>query len=142
VLDRHNRILGELARVGQPVVLLTTGYSEISEPTRSYPELVELDPAAVLWRTVAMHRADVAFSDPSYWHIFATKRKWRPGEFDAIVRLVADETLVNVLIVSPDCRWVLHPYDGGMDVIVESREARNRLGSTYRGWLSANPSGL
>src|SRR5262245_37658442 len=56
VLARHNRILGELARHGEPVALLTTGWSDTAEPVRSERELVELDPLALPWRTDAMHQ--------------------------------------------------------------------------------------
>jgi hypothetical protein len=142
VLERHNIILGELAVRGQEVVLLSTGYSELPEPVRSKPELEALDPGALPWRTVAMHQLEADFANPSFWHVFATKREWRPGAFDPFVRLIADDVLANIMIVAPDCRWLLHPYDGGMDVIVESSPVRDRLKVAFSGWLSAHPDGL
>ncbi|HEX7181334.1 MAG TPA: hypothetical protein VF756_05785 [Thermoanaerobaculia bacterium] len=142
VLERFNRILGELARPGQGVILLSTSYSESPEPVDLQPELQALDPGAVLWRTVAMHDVEDDFAAPFYWHVFASGREWRPGVFDPLVRLVADDVVANVMIVSPDCRWLLHPYDGGMDVIAESPEARDRLKASYSEWLSARPDGL
>src|SRR5688572_12438686 len=72
LLARHNVVLGELAGPGNRVVLLTTGYSETSHPVRPDPELSEIDPGAVPWRTIAMHEADEAFGDPSYWHVLAS----------------------------------------------------------------------
>jgi hypothetical protein len=140
--ERHNRILGELARPGQTVVLLSTGYSQSPEPIRSQPEWQVLDPGAVSWWTVAMHETDADFADPSYWHVFASTREWRPRVFDPLVRLVADDVLRNVMVVAPDCRWLLHPYAGGMDVIAESQTARDRFKAGYAGWLSARPDGL
>jgi hypothetical protein len=142
LLARHNRILGDLAQTGQRVVLLTTGYSESSAPIRSYAELTDLDPGAAPWRTVAMHRADEGFTDPSYWHVFASGHEWQPGTFNRLVRLVADDVVANVMIVAPDCRWLLHPYDGGMDVFAESIAARDRLKVRHSPWLSARPDGL
>jgi hypothetical protein len=142
LLDRHNRVLGALARPGQPVVLLTTGYSESAEPVRTYPELAALDPPAVPWRSVTMHQADEGFAEPTYWHLFASRRVWRPGEFDPILRLVADDVVANVMVVAEDCRWVLHPYDGGMDVIAESQTARDQLRAAFPAWLSSRPDGL
>ena len=142
VLARHNRILGELAQPGERVVLLTAEYAESSEPSRTCADVMALDPGAVPWRIVALHNANDASSHPNYWHVFASERVWHPGGFDRLVRLVADDVIANVLVVAPDCRWVLHPYDGGMDVIVETMAARNRLASCYSGWLSAFPGGL
>lgn len=142
LLERHNSVLGALACPGEPVVLLTTGYSESPEPVRSYSELSALDPHAVPWRSVAMHRADDAFSEPAYWHLFASQREWRPGAFDQMVRLVADDAVANVLVVAEDCRWALHPYDGGMDVVTASPAERGRLRTAFSSWLSARSDGL
>jgi hypothetical protein len=141
-LSRHNCVLTALARPGKAVVLLTTGYSGLPEPVRSYPQLAVLDPQAVPWRSVAMHLADEGFAEPAYWHLFASRRVWRPGELDPVVRLVADDEVANVLVVAEDCRWVLHPYDGGMDVIAESLVARDQLREAHSAWLSERPDGL
>jgi hypothetical protein len=46
------------------------------------------------------------------------------------------------MVVAHDCRWLLHPYDGGMDVIAESPAARNRLRSRHKAWLSHRADGL
>jgi hypothetical protein len=142
VLERHNRILGELAGEGETVALLTTGYSTTAEPMRPLPTLVAFDPFAVPWRTVAMHQTEDNFPDPLFWHVFVTRWDWTPGLFDPLVRRIADDVIANVMIVALDCRWLLHPYDGGMDVIVESTSARDRLKARYPEWLSAREDGL
>lgn len=142
LLARHNRVLGALAAVGDAVVLLTTGYSEASEVTPRPAELRSLDPAARPWRSVPMHELDGDPAHPNYWHVFASTWAWRPGVLDPVVRLVADDAAANVMIVAPDCRWLLHPYDGGMDVLLESPASRDRLRSSFAGWLSSRPDGL
>jgi len=141
VMDRHNRILGDLLGTGQAVVLLTTGYSDTPTPAPPPPELRLLDPQARHWRGVPLHEQD-GFTEPSYWHVFASEWAWEPGLFDPVVRLVADDVVCNVMVVPPDCRWLLHPYDGGMDVIAESPEARGRLRAAHRDWLSPRADGL
>ncbi len=142
VLDRHNRTLGELVGAGRSVVLLTTGYSETPEPVRTYRDLESSDPDAKPWRTVPMHELEGDFSDPSYWHVFASVWEWRPGSFDPIIRLIADDAVANVMVVDADCRWLLHPYDGGMDVIAETSAARGRLLAGHGDWLSARADGM
>jgi hypothetical protein len=82
VLERHNRVLGELAQVGETVALLTTGYSRTPTPLRSETQLLELDPNAEYWRTVAMHEIDAGFDDPTFWHLFVSEWQWLPGLFD------------------------------------------------------------
>jgi hypothetical protein len=136
VLQRHNCILGELVGTELSVVLLTTGYSESAQPVRTYTELDALDPNAQSWRSVPYS------SEPTWWHIFASTWEWQPNLFDPLIRLVADDRIANVMIVHPNCRWLLHPYDGGMDVIAESSAVRGRLRASHRGWLSARADGL
>lgn len=142
ILARHNAVLGDVACPGAKVVLVTTEYSRSPAPSRSCSEMAAFDPGAAPWRSVAMHQIEVGFEEPAYWHLFASAREWRPGEFDALVRLVAIDAVANVLVVAPDCRWVLHPYDGGMDVIAESPERRRSLRKKYAVWLSAGADGL
>ncbi len=142
VSQRHNSILSELLGAERGVVLLTTGHSDLPHPVREYPELNVIDPDAKPWRTVAMHLATQEFDDPTYWHMFASEWAWQSGRFDLLIRLVADCVVANVMIAHPDCRWVLHPYDGGMDVIAETPAARDWLRASHTDWLSSLASGL
>ncbi len=89
-----------------------------------------------------MHELNGDFADPSFWHVFASSCEWQPGLFDPILRLVADDVLANVIFVNPDCRWLLHPYDGGIDVIAESSSARDRIKARHADWLSLRADGL
>jgi hypothetical protein len=141
VLERHNRVLGELLGPERSVILLITGYSETSDVAPPQAELRKLHPDAKPWRSVRYHGPD-DFGGPSYWHVFASEWEWQPGLFDPIIRLVADDVVRNVMVVAPDCRWLIHPYDGGMDVILESPSARDSLRSAHRDWLSSRPDGL
>jgi hypothetical protein len=141
LLNRHNQILGELIDPEQRVVLLTTGHSETSDVVFPEPEIRMLDPDAKLWRSVRMGD-QVGFTDQTYWHVFASERQWRPGLLDSIIRLVADWAVVNVMVVDPECRSLFCPYDGGMDVILESSAARDRLKLSHSDWLSVRADGL
>lgn len=132
VLARHNSIIGELTAPDHDVVLVTTEYSESPSPGSN----------ATPWRTIPMHEVEDEFADPNYRHLFASIRVWRPGELDPLVRLIAADSVANVLIVAPDCRWVLHPYDGGMDVIAESPEACRTLRERHLDWLSEREDGM
>ena len=82
------------------------------------------------------------FEAPVYWHVYASEWAWGLGRFDDLIRLVADWVITNVMVVDPHCRWLFHPYDGGMDVVVASSSARDRLKSLHSDWLSPHSSGL
>jgi hypothetical protein len=136
VLERHNRIMGQLARIEEKIALLTTGWSETEEPIRSQPELWKLDPHTLPWRTIAMHKQPDNLPEPTFWHVFLSYFRWSPGVFDPLVRLVADDVVGNLMIVALDCRWLLHPYDGGMDVVMESHAAKETLKEQNLDWLA------
>lgn len=142
LLGRHNLVLGSLTHAGETLALLTTGYSETDDPVRNDDVLQKVDPRAVPWRTVAMHERDADFGELNFWHVFASRHPWFPGGFDPIVQHVAAGVLANVMIVPLDCRWLLHPYDGGMDVILASSAARDVLAASFPEWLSARADGL
>jgi len=71
-----------------------------------------------------------------------SQHSWQPGIFDAMLRLVADNTVANMMIADPQLDWIFHPYDGGADVILPSEDRRDSLKSQFRNWLSARSDGL
>jgi hypothetical protein len=142
LLDRHNQVLRELNKNRENVIVLSTGYSNSTSPDGTQPEWQATGIKAKAWRTIAMHEVDINFTAPTFWHVFETQTEWLPRAFDPLIRLVADGTVGNIMIVAPDCRWLLHPYDGGMDVILESEAERDRLKKLFAEWLSPRPDGL
>lgn len=139
ISQRHNCVLWELLAGERDVVLLTTGVSRMLQPERTDPKLATLDPDAAPWRTVEMHHM---LDYPAYYHVFARSWEWRTGLFDPLIRLVAEDKITNVIIVHPECRWLLHPYDGGTDVIAETPAARDRIRAAHQDWLPDNVDGL
>ena len=142
VLGRQNRILDGLVGPEASVVLLTTEYSGSAVAPSARPEFRTLDPDAKPWQIVPMHDLDEDLAEPSYWHVFASEWAWRPGVLDSILKLVADDVVANVMVLHPGCGWLFHPYDGGMDVILETPAARDRVRSSYADWLSPRSDGL
>lgn len=145
VLGRQNRVLDELVGSEASVILLTTVYSESSgtvELSHNEPELRTIDREAKPWRSVPMHELDGDFPEPSYWHVLASEWAWQPGVLDPILRLVADDVVANVMVLHPDCKWLFHPYDGGMDLILETPAARDLIRSAHADWLSPRSDGL
>jgi hypothetical protein len=141
VIYRHNFVMGALTGAARSVILLATAYSQSPVPDHLQPELRTLMPTAMPWRSVPMHELEGA-EKPNFWHFYARECEWHPGLFDPIIRLVADDVVRNIIIADRDCRWLLHPYDGGMDVLAELSSARDRVKSLHADWLSARADGL
>ncbi|WP_148591585.1 DUF3885 domain-containing protein [Aquisphaera giovannonii] len=141
-LGRQNRVLDELIGRGGRVVLLTTEYSDSEASPSDRPATGEVDPLGRPWQSFLMHETDQDPTGPTFWHIFASEWMWSPGILDPILRLVADDVIRNVMIVHPECAWLFHPYDGGMDLILESSAVRDLIRASHPDWLSSRPDGL
>ena len=61
---------------------------------------------------------------------------------DPLLRVVADDETSGVVIAPSDFEWLYHPYDGGADVFLPSRERRDLLSLAHHRWLSRYPGGL
>lgn len=142
LLFRHNQIMTELTTPDQRVVLLSTSGSDSPSPVRDDSHWNEIDPGGRWWQSLAMHELNSDFAgSPYYWHLFASDWIWKPGTFDQVIRMVADAVFWNVMIVSHDGSWLMHPYDGGMDIITETTDIRNHLKAKHAEWLSLFPGG-
>jgi len=73
--------------------------------------------------------------------LFARVSAWRNGSLDPLLLRIADDEQ-RALIMPADLRWLLAPYDGGMDVVAATTKIRDDLKARHADWLSAHPSGL
>lgn len=137
VLRRYNSILAALAEDQDTVLLLSTGHSQTPTPVRDDTFLGKFDPGASPWWSISPEDD----GDP-YTHVFVSEWTWKPGVFDPLLRLVADWTIANIQIMNVSSRWLVHPYDGGTDVILPTTTERNRLKQTFSSWLSQRKDGL
>jgi hypothetical protein len=140
ILARHHTVLMEL--VTTPTVLVVTpAYSDQLTPPKfgRSAETTAVHPAATYWSSVCI--ADEP--DWTSWiHLYVTETPWAAGCLDPLLRHVADDIIANVLITDVALRWLYHPYDGGMDVILATTAERDVLRSRHPDWLSAHPAGL
>jgi hypothetical protein len=130
VLARHNIVLGEL--VTEPTVLVVTaGYSDAPQPQESCrsSEVLAVHPRAEYWTSARM---DDEPGFESWMHLYVSRVSWSSGRLDPILRMVADDVVANVVVTAADLRWLYHPYDGGMDVMLSSMAERDALRDRIR----------
>ena len=73
--------------------------------------------------------------------IYVKIENWKIGKRDEILKAIADDE-IRTLFVSTSKKCVIAPYDGGVDVLVESTEKRDRLKVKYKDWLSDREDGM
>ena len=138
VIARQESLLKTLAG-DSPITVVTTAYSP-SETPELPPVLAKVDSSAAHWRTIAMHDDDL--DDPNYWHLFARTYNRSDRRIAQILDLVATEAISNVILLSVGDSWLMHPYDGGTDVIMPTAAKRLALALRYSEWRSPRPDGL
>jgi hypothetical protein len=140
VLSRHNSVLAELIS-GPDLLVVTAGYSDAPEPGDSCrsPQTEVVHPDARYWTSVSM---DDEPGFDNWMHLYVSRMPWTAGRLDPLLRQVADDVMANVVLADVGLRWLYHPYDGGMDVILSSSGERDVLRDRHRDWLSTHPAGL
>lgn len=133
VLARHNTVLGEMF-AGMDI--------HVIRPEVDFrPDVPAHAPGTGHWRTLLVEDdPDPRFR--TYYHLFTERRGWQRGCLDGLLRRVADEEVVEVLITDIEMRRIYHPYDGGADVFLSTPAERDRLRDRHADWLSGHPSGL
>ncbi len=77
-----------------------------------------------------------------YWHLHVSELKYTGSELNDLFRFVANDEVVNIMVISLSKAVVFHPYDGGVDIVLASTKQRNLLKEKYHQWLSAHPEGF
>lgn len=136
----EHRFSSLLAVLGAPeeeqVVVTTCGWGAPAPAARP-TGLAALLPASY-WR-------DVADPHPDYQpaSVYATAVVVAsPALTEFLLDWVAVDRTAEVIVAPADFSWLIHPYDGGFDVIARSQAERDDLASRFPGWLSDRADGL
>ncbi|MEV6521406.1 hypothetical protein AB0M43_05580 [Longispora sp. NPDC051575] len=137
VLARHDTVLGDLA--DRPLLVFTAGYSETLPPGDRDQEITDLQPHGVYWTSVLL--TDQRTGYEVHQHLYASRTGWSPGCLDPLLRHVAGDLAATVLVADAELRWLYHPFAGGMDVILPTRELRDGLAARHARWTSPGAPG-
>jgi hypothetical protein len=140
ILERHNTVIDDLNVSSPTLYLITSHWGDSAPPNKDRDELNTLDPNTLCWKSLPLR--ELKGDDYQiFLHLSVSLWKWRKGVFDAVLSLVADDKIANVMIVNVVDQWVYHPYDGGADVILKTIRERDKLKQKYFAWLSNHPLG-
>ena len=139
VLRRYNTVLAAvLDESGSTAIyLVTVAYGADDLAAGTEPIHIGLHPGAEPWmRAVDPDDPEVACD------LHVSRRQFTPGDLDDLLRYVADDRTSDMIVTDTSLRWLVHPYDGGMDVIAPSGAERDLLAARFGAWLSDRPDGL
>jgi hypothetical protein len=140
VLRRYNTVLDELFH-GQEVRIVTTGWSEASEPPALSAQQARWNPGARHWMSVRTNEEETDPEFITYTHLYVSHRPWLPGLVDDLLRAAAEEATVGVMITSLSFDRIHHPYDGGADLLLPTTSERETIKQSHTEWLSSHPFG-
>lgn len=135
-LHRYNAVLSVmLSESGSAAInLITPSYGAGDLASGTEPIHVGFHPGSVGWLRVV--------DEGTAHDLWVSRRQFGPGSLDGLFRYIADDRTSDVVITDSSLRWLMHPYDGGMDVIAPSAGRRDVLAARFREWLSDRADGL
>ncbi len=136
IFYRHNCVLMSRDDNAKEFFIVLPEYSESKTPDKPASELNEILPKSKYWCSL-----DQSEECGVYWHLHAAQIPLESEELKKILRMVANDEVRNIILVSLGCGMVFHPYDGGADVILRTTEERDKLKQQFSSWLSKHPSG-
>ena len=140
ILDRQNKLINDL--LGQESeVAISFGLYTNEITNDNYKELTDFGEFLKVL-TIDLHKErPEEYEDEMYFDIYVKTEKWESGKRDKILKAIADDE-IRAMFVSPSNRCIIAPYDGGVDVIVNSTEKRDNLKAKYKDWLSDREDGM
>ncbi len=140
LLRRQHTLLADL-RAPAELLVITCAWHEEDRPgpAERSPALAAVAPGTY-WRAVVEdEHIDPAQQVPV--HLYAGRLANTPQALDPLLRAVADEVTIGVILAPDSLDWLVHPYDGGIDIIARSEAERDALRLRHAGWLSSHPEG-
>jgi hypothetical protein len=140
ILDRQNQLINEL--IGEESeVAISFGLYTNDITINNYKELTDFKEFQKVL-TIHLHKErPQEYEDEMYFEIYVKIENWKKGNRDKILKAIADDE-IRAMFVGTSKKCIIAPYDGGVDVIVDSRETRDRLKDKYKDWLSDREDGM
>ena len=137
VIRRGIVLLGDACTTEEQVLVASGCFgARGTAPERDEPSR-RAHPEAAYWR-------ECEVGDDEEWvpHLFCSTLVFTDSAVDELLRSVAEEKVVLAMIVAPRKGIVIHPYDGGFDIILPDSKTRDDWRSRHQDWVSHRSDGL
>ncbi len=140
LLDRQNQLINDLIGKESEVTISFGIYSN-DIASENYEELTDFaEFLKVLTIDLRKERLE-EYEDKMYFDIYVKTEKWENGNRDEILKAIADDE-IRAMFICPSKKCIIAPYDGSIDVIIDSIEKKDRLKAKYKDWLSDREDGM
>jgi len=140
IYKRQNQIIQDILG-DNPKVILSFGLYTDDITNSNYKEITEFGEFEKV-DTLELHKINPEeYEDEYYYDVYIKETTWETNKRNDILKSIADDE-IRMMIISFDKNRIINPYDGGMDIILESEIKRDIYKSKYKDWLSNHPEGL
>lgn len=140
IFQRQNEIIEDLVGNNEEIILsfglytddiTNSNYKEVNE----FGEFEKVD-------SLELHKIKLDENkDEFYLDIYAKRTIWKSNQRNEILKAIANDE-IRMMIIAPNQNRIINPYDGGVDLILESEEIRDKYKEKYKRWLSKHPQRL
>lgn len=140
ILDRQNTLINDLVGNNTKIIISFGLYTD-DLSNDNYKELTDFGEFDKV-QTISLHkeRPD-EHEDEMYFDIYIKSDHWKRNSNNEILKAIANDE-IRAMFICPSKDCIIAPYDGGVDIIVNSTEKRDDLKRKYKDWLSDREDGL
>lgn len=134
ILDRQNTLINDLLGENTEIIISFGLYTSAlsNDNNKKLTDFGEFDRV----QTIPLHVVNPTdYEDEYYFDIYIKVDNWLKNANNAILKAIADDE-IRAMFICPSKNCIIAPYDGGVDIIVDSTEKRDELKLKYKDWLS------
>lgn len=140
IFEIQNELITNLVGEGTELILLTGLYGEEATPNE-FHEIESLCGFSKV-EILDLHKIKPEeYEETLLYNIFIKKVNWESNKYNELLKLIADDEF-SMMFICPDKNRIINPYDGGVDIIMETKLLRDKVKQIYHQWLSKHPEGL
>lgn len=141
ILERQNHLITDLVGIGSELIFLIGFYQDNDLVNSNYRLLTDFNAFQKVWTIDLKKERPQEHEEELYLDVLIKSENWEMKKKDDLLRRIADDE-IRALIISPSNKCIVAPYDGGVDVIVDSSTVRDYWEKKYHDWLSDQDDGL
>lgn len=140
LLDRQNQlfdtIFGEEAEI-----MIVFGIFTHDITNDNYAEIINYNEFEKIETINLSEREPDNYEDNIFLDLYVKYTKWHNTKFDEILKAIANDE-IRMLFVYPSKNRIIAPYDGGVDILMENKTAKDEMKTVYKHWLSNRKDSL
>ena len=140
IFDRQNQLINDLIGEDTEIIISFGLYTDdiANDNYKQLPDFREFYKV----QTIDFHKErPEEYEDEMQLDIYIKKDKWKKDSKNQMLKAIADEE-IEAMFICPSKKCIVAPYDGGVDIIVDSTEKRDSLKIKCKDWLSKSKDGL